>query len=103
VTEGGQLGAGPDRAEHEPGLAGRGELVRLGPGQLGAGPAQALVAPLVHGPAGVPLVWDDPWSRAERLEVVRGDRPHDLLLFDEAGCYIDHYDVQRARLETVLN
>jgi folate-binding protein YgfZ len=32
-------------------------------GYFGAGPAQALVAPLVHGPAGVPLVWDDPWSR----------------------------------------
>ena len=42
VAEGGQLRAGPDRAEHEARLVGGGELVGLGPGQRGArhGPAR---------------------------------------------------------------
>ncbi len=35
VAEGGQLGAGPDRPEHEAGLVGGGELVGLRPGQRG--------------------------------------------------------------------
>ncbi|MEJ7599007.1 MAG: hypothetical protein WKG01_13955 [Kofleriaceae bacterium] len=47
--------------------------------------------------------WDDPWSRAIRLEVVRGAREHDLLLFDELDRYIDDRDVQLARLEAVVN
>ena len=40
VAQRGQLGAGPDRAEHEAGLAGGAELVGLGAGQRGAGPGQ---------------------------------------------------------------
>ena len=48
--------------------------------------------------------WDaEPWSRARRLEVVRGERQHDLMLFDELGRYVDDRDVQLARLETVVN
>jgi len=47
--------------------------------------------------------WDDPWSCARRLELVRGAREHDLMLFDELGRYVDDRDVQVARLETVIN
>lgn len=43
--------------------------------------------------------WDDPWSRACRLEVVRGRDEYDLQLFDELGRYVDDRDVQLARLE----
>lgn len=57
-----------------------------------------LIAVVGHSPA-----WDDPWARARRLEVVRGEREYDRMLFDELGRYIDDRDVQLARLEAVIN
>jgi len=47
--------------------------------------------------------WEDPWSRARRLEVVRGESQYDLVLFDKLGSYVDDRDVQLARLEAVIN
>jgi len=47
--------------------------------------------------------WRDPWSRARRLEVLRGEREYNRLLFDEVGNYVDDRDVQLARLEAVVN
>ncbi len=60
--------------------------------------SMGLVGVVGHAPA-----WDDPWSRAQRLEVVRGEREYDLMLFDELGRYVDDRDVQLARLEAVIN
>lgn len=60
--------------------------------------SMGLVAVVGHTPD-----WDDPWSRAQRLEVVRGQREYDLLLFDEIGRYVDDRDVQLARLEIMIN
>jgi hypothetical protein len=57
-----------------------------------------LIAVVGHAPA-----WNDPWSRARRLEVVRGESEYDRMLFDELGRCIDNRDVQLARLETVIN
>lgn len=57
-----------------------------------------LVAVVGHAPA-----WGDPWSRARRLEVVRGEREYQRMLFDELGRYVDDRDVQLARLEAVIN
>jgi hypothetical protein len=57
-----------------------------------------LIAVVGHPPA-----WNDPWSQARRLEVVRGEREYDRMLFDELGRYVDNRDVQLARLETVIN
>lgn len=34
-------------------------------GFFGAGPAASVVEPLAHNPAGVPLIWVDPWSHVE--------------------------------------
>ena len=47
--------------------------------------------------------WEEPWARARRLEVLRGEREHDILLFDELGRYVDDRDVQLARLEAEIN
>lgn len=57
-----------------------------------------LVAVVGHAPE-----WNDPWSRAQRLEVVRGEREYQRLLFDELGRFVDDRDVQLARLEAVIN
>ena len=47
--------------------------------------------------------WEDPWSRARRLDVVRGTSEYDLLLCDEHGSFVDERDVQLARLEAVVH
>ncbi|MBL9016736.1 MAG: hypothetical protein JNL83_21290 [Myxococcales bacterium] len=47
--------------------------------------------------------WEDPWSRARRLEVIQGASEYDLLLRDEHGAYVDERDVQLARLEAVVH
>ena len=60
--------------------------------------AMAIVAVVGSAPG-----WEDPWSRARRLEVVRGEREYDLMLFDEHGAYVDDCDVQLARLEAVVH
>ncbi len=60
--------------------------------------SMGLVAVVGHAPA-----WDEPWSRARRLAVVRGEREYQLMLFDELGRYVDDRDVQLARLESVVN
>ena len=60
--------------------------------------SMGLVAVVGHAPA-----WEEPWSRARRLDVERGEREYDLLLFDELGRYVDDRDVQLARLEVVIN
>lgn len=57
-----------------------------------------LVAVVGHAAA-----WEDPWSRAERLVVVRGVGEYDRVLVDEHGRPIDDRDVQLARLEAVVN
>lgn len=60
--------------------------------------AMAIVAVVGSAPG-----WEDPWSRARRLEVVRGERAYDLMLFDEHGAYVDDRDVQLVRLEAVVH
>lgn len=47
--------------------------------------------------------WEDPWSLARRLDVVRGASEYELMLFDELGGYVDDRDVQLARLEAVVH
>lgn len=47
--------------------------------------------------------WEDPWSLARRLDVVRGASQYELMLFDEFGGYVDDRDVQLARLEAVVH
>ena len=47
--------------------------------------------------------WSEPWSRARRLDVVRGSSDYDLVLFDELGRYVDDRDVQLAQLEATVN
>jgi len=52
---------------------------------------------------GAAPAWDNPWARAQRLEVEQGNSEYDLVLFDEWGRYIDDRDVQLARLEAEIN
>ena len=47
--------------------------------------------------------WEDPWSRARRLDVVQGARDYDLLLRDEHGAFVEDRDVQLAKLEAVVH
>jgi hypothetical protein len=47
--------------------------------------------------------WEEPWSLARRLDVVRGANEYELMLFDELGRYVDDRDVQLARLEAVVH
>jgi hypothetical protein len=47
--------------------------------------------------------WEDPWSRARRLDVVQGDHEYDLWLRDEDGAPVDDRDVQLAKLEMVVH
>jgi hypothetical protein len=42
--------------------------------------------------------WNDPWSRAQRVRVARGESQWRCALVDELGCTIDEALVQRARL-----
>jgi hypothetical protein len=43
--------------------------------------------------------WSEPWARMRRCRVER-DR-YDYLLWDDEGRFVDHRDVQLARLEAV--
>jgi hypothetical protein len=52
---------------------------------------------------GAAPAWDNPWARAQRLEVEQGTSEYDIVLFDEWGRYIDDRDVQLARLEAEIN
>lgn len=56
-----------------------------------------LVAVVGHAPA-----WNDPWSRAQRLQVVRGEREYDRMLFDELGRYVDDRDGNRTEIDPVV-
>lgn len=47
--------------------------------------------------------WEDPWSRARRLDIARGASEYELMLFDELGGFVDDHDVQLARLEAVVH
>jgi hypothetical protein len=44
--------------------------------------------------------WKDPWARARRCSVVRGERGYGYVLVDEDGFEVDDWDVQLARLST---
>jgi hypothetical protein len=47
--------------------------------------------------------FENPWDRAERLQVDRGTSDYDLVLFDQFDRYVDDRDVQLARLEALIN
>jgi hypothetical protein len=47
--------------------------------------------------------WEDPWARARWLDVERGEREWDLMLFDELGGYVHDRDVQLARLAVAVH
>jgi hypothetical protein len=47
--------------------------------------------------------WEQPWARARRLGVEPGRHEHDLVLVDDRGTIVDEYDVQLARLETMVH
>jgi hypothetical protein len=47
--------------------------------------------------------WEQPWARAQRLEVEQGRREHDLVLVDDRGTIVDECDVQLARLEIMVH
>lgn len=47
--------------------------------------------------------WEEPWSGAQRLDVVQGTNEYDLVLLDAFRGYVDDRDVQLARLELAVH